>query len=107
MQKKWIEVQEECNILRRANQELQATNGNFIEECKAFQTTNDELRMQNNDIYTIYPMLRRLEVISSFVRLVGGIRRQTMKIPINVMSSYTAMNERKESKPKRYSLTNG
>ncbi|KAL5139301.1 hypothetical protein HKD37_10G029258 [Glycine soja] len=51
MQKKWIEVQEECSFLRVANLELQATNGNLIEESKTFQTTNDELRMQNLELH--------------------------------------------------------
>ena len=36
-------------------------------------------------------------MISSSVRLVGGIRRYTLKISINVMSSCTAINDRKES----------
>jgi len=48
-------------------------------------------------MYTIYPVLGRLEVISSSVRLIIGIRRQSLKISAKMMSSYTAINDRKEN----------
>ncbi|KAK7343938.1 hypothetical protein VNO77_13073 [Canavalia gladiata] len=52
LEKKWIEAQEECRILKVANSELQATNENLLGESKPLQTTNDELRMQNLELHS-------------------------------------------------------
>ncbi|KAJ1435812.1 NT-type C2 domain [Sesbania bispinosa] len=52
MQKKWIEVQEECSFLKVANIKLQATNEKLIKESKTLQTTNGELRMQNLELHS-------------------------------------------------------
>ncbi|XP_027364645.1 synaptonemal complex protein 1-like [Abrus precatorius] len=52
MEKKWMETQEECSILKLANLEIQATNENLIKESKTLQATNDELRMQNLELHS-------------------------------------------------------
>ena len=40
------------------------------------KNTREDLRtVEGNVLYTIYPILGRLEVISCSVRLMGGIRR--------------------------------
>lgn len=57
IQKKWIEVQEECGFLKRSNLKLQATNENLIQVSKTLQMSNGELRMQNLALHNRYTIL--------------------------------------------------
>lgn len=57
LESQWSEARDECEFLRRANPELQATAESLIEECNSLQNSNDELRKQKLELHQLCSVL--------------------------------------------------
>ncbi|CAN6576689.1 unnamed protein product [Malus baccata var. baccata] len=57
LESQWSEAQDECEFLKRANPELQATAESLIEECNSLQNSNDELRKQKLELHQLCSVL--------------------------------------------------
>ncbi|XP_068342086.1 uncharacterized protein [Pyrus communis] len=57
LESQWSEARDECEFLKRANPELQATAESLIEECNSLQNSNDELRKQKLELHQLCSVL--------------------------------------------------